>query len=218
MLQRHHISRQTLIVLSVLCGFYVLGDLMTTVWLINNHPTGIQGESNPLGVVLFNDQGFGGLLVTKVAVFIAVALTAIMIEARYADNRKMMRLSHLVILGLMAWSILVVTNNVLVVYTMSLQQGTLENMFLFRLYVTLFSITLVGLIGLPFLLRRSIRVVQAMLAVAVILGPLAFSPQMYEFLFVESMMNLIIYIVSMLGITALMLYSTERLYTLARAR
>lgn len=212
MLAKYPIRNETLVILTVLFVVYVLGDLMTTTWLINNYPSGIVGESNPLGVILFNDQGFGGLIITKILVFIAVSLGAIIIESHYGNDRKMMMVSNFVVLGLMAWSIVVVTNNVLAVYMLSLQEGTPESSFLLRLYITLFSITLVGLIGLPMLLRRSIRVVQAMLAVTVILGPLAFSPKMYDFLLVQSMTNLAIYVASMLGITALMLYSTERLY------
>jgi len=215
---KRSINVQTLVILTVLFAFYVAGDLMTTVWLINRYPGGIEGESNPLGVMLYAGHGIVGLIISKVIVFVAVSVGTIVIEYRYGNSAKMRTVSSLVILGLMAWSIIIVTNNLLVVYLLSLQQGTQESSFLLRLYILLFSITLAGLIGLPMLIRRSLRVVQAMLAAAIILSPLAFSPKIYEFLIVQNILNLIIYVVSMIGITALMLYSTERLYKLVRTK
>lgn len=212
MYQKGNIRVETLIILGVLFCFYVVGDIMTTAWLIDHYPGGIEGESNPLAALIFSGYGLAGLMVSKVFAFILISLCAIMIEFHYGNDRRSMKIRNLMVMGLMGWSIVIITNNVGLTYILSLYQGTPEGTFLLRLYLSLFSIVLAGLIGLPMFTHHGKRIVQAMLAVSIIFGPLAFSPQMYEFLLAENPLNFIIYGISMLGITALMLFSSERFY------
>ena len=40
--------------LGILFLAFVVGDLVTTIWLIENYPGGIEGESNPWGVSYSN--------------------------------------------------------------------------------------------------------------------------------------------------------------------
>ncbi|MGI0081859.1 MAG: hypothetical protein ACREAG_00950 [Nitrosopumilaceae archaeon] len=212
MYKKSSIKAEKLVILGVLFVFYVVGDLMTTIWLINKHPAGILGEINPFGIMLYSGHGIFGLIIAKVLVFIAISLMALIIEFHWADNRNVILVSNFTILGLMAWSIVAVTVNVLIVYMLSLQQGTYESVFLLRLYVIIFFITLGGLILTPKFVPSSLGVVEVILAAVVILGPFVFSPSLYNFLVVQDIKNLIIYAVSNIGLISIMIYTMNKLY------
>jgi hypothetical protein len=213
--EERSINTQTIIILAVLFAFYVAGDVMTTIWLIERHPKGIAGELNPLGAVLYTGYGLFGIIISKVLVFIVVSVAAMIMEYNYPHDRIVISATRFSILGLMAWSLIAVTVNVLMVYVLSLEQGTGESAFLLRLYVILFSITLAGLIVAPMLVRSSLGIVEIILGGVVILGPLLFSPGLYQHLLAQNVMNMIIYLVSMIGIAAMMILSIERLYKYA---
>lgn len=212
MIKKHDIEIETVVILGVLFCFYVVGDLITTVWLINKHPEGILGESNPLGILIYTQQGVFGLILAKLLIFIAFAVLALIIEFHYKHDRRSMIISNLSILGLMAWSIIVVSVNVLLVYTLSLQAGSYESIFLPKIYMVFFAITLGGLIILPKFVPASLGIMEILLAIAVILGPFAFSPGLYQFLFNDNVTNFAIYLGLNVGVIVLMIYGMNRLY------
>jgi len=86
----HSIQAETIIILSILFAFYVAGDLMTSIWLISNHPQGIEAESNPVATILYSQQGFVGLMMAKILVFIAISLMTIILEFHYKHERNVM--------------------------------------------------------------------------------------------------------------------------------
>jgi len=94
-----HIDIQTIVILGILFVFYVIGDIVTTLWLISNHPEGIAAESNPLGIYLYT-QGVYGIMTAKLLVFIVISLMAILIEFHYKHETKVMLVSNYSILAL----------------------------------------------------------------------------------------------------------------------
>jgi len=118
----YNVRRRTLVILGILFVFYVVGDLVTTAWLIDNHPGGIEGESNPLGILLYNDKGIFGLIVGKLILFIAIAGSTILTEAFFKRGKWMRAISKYTLIGLVAWSVLVVSINMSLIYSLSIQQ------------------------------------------------------------------------------------------------
>lgn len=209
---KHVIGIETLVILGVLFCLYVVGDLTTTIWLINKHPEGILGESNPFGILIYTQQGVLGLILTKLLVFIAFSVLAMIIEFHYKHDKRSMIISNLSTLGLMAWSIIGVSVNVLLIYTLSLQAGTYESIFLPRIYMVFFTITLAGLIILPKFVPAYLGKIEILLAAVVILGPLVFSPGLYQFLLNDNVTNFVIYLGLNVGVIILMIYGMNRLY------
>lgn len=209
---KHNIGTETLVILGVLFCFYVAGDLITTIWLIEKHPEGIFGESNPLGILIFTQQGVFGLILAKILIFISFTVLALIVEFHYKHDRMSMIISNLLILGLMALSIIVVSVNVLLIYTISLQAGSYESIFLPRAYVVFFAITLGGLIILPKFVPAYLGKTEILLAIVVIMGPFVFSPGLYQFLLNDNVTNFAVYIGLNSGVIALMIYGMNRLY------
>ena len=85
-------------------------------------------------------------------------------------------------------------------------------MFLFRTYVVMFAMTLGGLILLPKFVPNILGTVEIILVFVVILGPLAFSPGIYQFLLANNAVNFSAYIGANVGIIAMMIYGMNRLY------
>ncbi len=78
MFQKNQIEGQTIVMLGILFLAFVVGDLVTTMWLIENYPGGIEGESNPWGVLIFSAEGITGMIFVKLGVFMILATSAIL--------------------------------------------------------------------------------------------------------------------------------------------
>lgn len=206
------INIETLTILGILFGFYVVGDLFSTMWLIANYPGGIQGESNPLGLVIYNGQGIAGIIATKLVAFIAISVTAIILEFHYKHEKRVMVVVNFTILALMAWSLIVVTANVMLIYELSLNNNTYESVFLHQTYFVLLAVIIGSLILLPKIWPESLGVAEIILAVSIIAGPLALSPGLYQNLLMEGNHTLITYITASVGLVGLIIYSMRRLY------
>ena len=212
MSDKGHIDIQTIVILGILFIFYVVGDTATTLWLISNHPEGVAAESNPLGVYLYTQQGVYGIMTAKLLVFLTISLMTILIEYHYKHETRVVLVSNYSILVLMALSLIVLTVNVMMIYTLSLQEGSYESTFLFRTYIVMFAMTLGGLILLPKFVPSTLGIVEIILIFVVILGPLAFSPGIYQFLLANNVVNFGAYIGANVGIIATMIYGMNRLY------
>ena len=206
------INIETLTILGILFGFYVVGDLFSTMWLIANYPGGIQGESNPLGLVIYNGQGIAGIIATKLVAFIAISVTAIILEFHYKHEKRVMAVVNFTILALMAWSLIVVTANVMLIYELSLNNNTYESVFLHQTYFVILAVIIGLLILLPRVWSESLGTVEIILAVTIIAGPLALSPGLYQHLLMEGNHTLFTYITAIVGIVGLIIYSMRRLY------
>ena len=88
------IDKSTLVILAILFLVFVVGDLLTTIWLINNYPGGIEGESNPWGALLFSSKGIVAMIFVKITLFMILSASVIMMEYFYKHDKKIMRISH----------------------------------------------------------------------------------------------------------------------------
>ena len=100
----------------------------------------------------------------------------------------------------------------MMIYTLSLQEGSYESTFLFRTYIVMFAMTLGGLILLPKFVPSTLGIVEIILIFVVLLGPLAFSPGIYQFLLANNVINFGAYIGANIGIIAMMIYGMNRIY------
>ena len=151
-------------------------------------------------------------MTAKLLVFMAISLMAILIEYHYKHETKVVLVSNYSILALMALSLIVLTVNVMMIYTLSLQEGSYESTFLFRTYIVMFAMTLGVLILLSKFVPNTLGIVEIILIFVVILGPLAFSPGIYQFPLANNVVNFGFYIGANVGIIAMMIYSMNRLY------
>ena len=151
-------------------------------------------------------------MTAKLLVFIAISLMAILIEYHYKHETNVVLVSNYSILALMALSLIVLTVNVLMIYALSLSEGSYESTFLFRTYVVMFAMTLGGRILLPKFVPNSLGIVELILIFVVLLGPLAFSPGIYQLLLANSTVNFSAYIGAPIGIIATMIYGMNHLY------
>lgn len=63
-----------LYLLVIIFCLYVIGDYITTVFIISFSPLGIHSEVNPIVALTFHAMGEPGLLLLKLSTFIAIAL------------------------------------------------------------------------------------------------------------------------------------------------
>jgi hypothetical protein len=76
----------------------------------------------------------------------------------------------------------------------------------------MFAMTLGGLFLLPKFIPSTLGIVEIILIFVVILGPLAFSPGIYQFLLSNNVVNFGAYLAANAGIIAIMIYGMNRLY------
>ena len=99
------------IILLLLFLFFVILDIASTLWLILNSPGGIANESNPLGVMLYQQQGIVGLMLPKFGVFAVFAGMMIYFTVKFSKISWFGELSYVLVLSQMAVSLVVVFNN-----------------------------------------------------------------------------------------------------------
>jgi len=110
------IKGSTLILLGAFALPFVIGDYVTTTWIINNE-AGIYREANPFVASLYSDYGYNGLLVAKIATFLMIGAAAYLIDMKFC--RRLDRLKEWAFLVLIGFYMLVVLNNTLVIYALS---------------------------------------------------------------------------------------------------
>lgn len=109
--ERQKFTIQMAMLLLFLFLLFVILDIATTQWLILNNPGGIANESNPLGVVLYEQLGFPGLMFPKFGMFIVFASIMIYFTIRFSDISWFVQVSQILVLSQMAVSLVVVFNN-----------------------------------------------------------------------------------------------------------
>ena len=113
----HKVRLRTTVILVLLFGSYVVGDLASTIWLIDNHPEGIKGESNPLGVLIYDEQGVLGLIISKIILFLGISFSVIITESYFKREKWMSLIRNSTIIGLLVWSLIVVSINTSLIYS-----------------------------------------------------------------------------------------------------
>ena len=71
----------TIALIVMLFAFYLVGDLATTIWLIDNHPRGIEDEINPVGIMIYNNNGVLGLIFIKLIMFTLIVVSILVAES-----------------------------------------------------------------------------------------------------------------------------------------
>jgi len=211
-MQTYQIDSQTIVILVILFMAFVIGDLTTTVWLINNYPGGIQGESNPWGVLLYNSEGIGGMIFVKLAVFMTLAATTILMEFFYKPDKNVMRIIHYTILGLTGWSLIIVTANVMIMYMLSMQGATHEVEFLPKLYGVMFGMIFAFLVILPKFYPKDLKTIQIALSVLVVFFPIAFVPEIYQNVMNQDALLTVTFFGTICAMISIVIIATNRLY------
>lgn len=211
-MQTHQIDSQTIVILVILFMAFVIGDLTTTVWLINNYPGGIQGESNPWGVLLYNSEGIGGMIFVKLAVFMTLAATTILMEFFYKPDKNVMRIIHYTILGLTGWSLIIVTANVMIMYMLSMQVYSHEVEFLPKLYGVMFGMIFAFLVILPKFYPKDLKTIQIALSVLVVFFPIAFVPEIYQNVMNQDALLTVTFFGTICAMISIVIIATNRLY------
>ena len=212
MMQKNQIETQTLVMLGILFLAFVVGDLTTTIWLINNYPGGIEGESNPWGVLLFSLEGVTGMIFVKVAVFLVLTTSVILMEYFYKHDKNVMRISHYTIIGLTGWSLIIVTINVMIMYILSMQGQSHESEFLPQLYGIMFGMIFAFLVVLPKFYPSDLKTIQVALSVLVVFFPIAFFPEIYQNMFLQDTLITVTFFGAISSMIAVMIIATNRLY------
>lgn len=211
-MQTHQIDSQTIVILVILFMAFVIGDLTTTVWLINNYPGGIQGESNPWGVLLYNSEGIGGMIFVKLAVFMTLSASTILMELFYKHDKNIMRISRYTILGLTGWSLIIVTANVMIMYMLSMQANAHEVEFLPKLYGVMFGMIFAFLIILPKFYPKDLKTIQIALSVLVVFFPIAFVPEIYQNVMNQDALLTVTFFGTICAMISIVIIATNRLY------
>ena len=101
--------------LTVVFMLYVVGDYVTTMIAIDVSPLGINGEANPIAVILYTNYGSASLLVVKLAMFGALAGISLVLLSRNIQIKHIVRrvlisfcIFSTVIVGINIYSILTV--------------------------------------------------------------------------------------------------------------
>ncbi len=108
---RRDLAVQTVILLLFLFLFFVVLDIVSTQWLIQNTPGGIINELNPFAVTLYRQLGFTGLILAKFVIFASFSVLVIYFNLRFSKVRRFVEVSQILVLCQMAVSIIVVFNN-----------------------------------------------------------------------------------------------------------
>jgi len=209
---QHSIRGETLVILGVLFAIYVVGDLTTTIWLVSNFPGGIEGEWNPLASVIYNENGISGMIASKVIFFIFLSTVAILLESFFYHEKKVMLAINFSILGLIALSLIVMTTNVLLIFELSLQNGSYETKFLTQVYILFLGVIMAILIIIPKFLPKSLGKAEIVLMIAVFLGPTLFSPGLYNQLAGGDLYIILAYLGISAGTVGLLIFGMNRLY------
>lgn len=206
------IKGETLVMLGVLFAIYVVGDLTTTIWLIANYPGGIEEEWNPFASSIYNQWGISGMILSKVMYFIFLSTTVLILESLFSHEKKVTLATNFAILGLIALSLIVLTTNVLLIFQLSLNDGSYETKFLTQVYAIFLGLILAILIIMPKFLPKSLGKVEISLMVAVLLGPVLFSPGLYKHLAGDELYVILSYLGISVGTVGLLIFGMNRLY------
>lgn len=111
-------SRQALALAHVasLIAFYltfVIGDFLTTLWLIYHDPSGIGNEANVLAAAIYAKYGVTGMLAAKLLMFSIFSAFFILSQVEYGGVRWFREISEVLLLGLMGLSLVILINNVM---------------------------------------------------------------------------------------------------------
>lgn len=199
------------VLLLIYYSIYFVGDLATTYWLILNDPYGILHEANPIGRALYLNHGLAGLLIGKLMTFIPLSTMVIVFETKFRNLRWFRETTETVILGLIAYSMIIFLNNFAAIIAITFFKDQVSLLFpaikvlMFILSASL-SIVLLRIHG-----RGNLRMAsEAVLGTAVTTGPLLLFDPFFEY-FGRNLWFLMGYISSILTIVGIFFYITDEI-------
>jgi len=205
--------KNTFFILLLLFSIFVLGDIITTTWLIHNDPGGISNEGNPFGAMLYVKYGIAGLFIGKMAFFVPFSAMIITTTSRYSNIKWFRQASEIVVLGLIAYSLVILLNNLTAIIVLSVFKGLpflLQILPTMKFLIIVFALSLQGsILGLSGLKSRK-RSLEIIAGTVLIVIPLLVYDPLYSFLAKDPLL-FIAYNASMLTIMGIAFYITDEI-------
>lgn len=193
MVLKMEVKRDILILLILFYSIFVLGDILTTFWLINFYPSGISGEMNPLAYLIFKQYGYSGMIMSKISTFIIFSIIFIYLYIKYGKVKWFRETLEIILLGLSGLSVLVIINNVFSIIITSYFFLSESPIWLLKIHVFALSL-LISILGTLLLFNKLYRVLEAFIGVVLALAPIFFWPALNPILYLTYIVSLSIII------------------------
>ena len=206
-------AKNTFVTLLVFFSIFVLADIITTTWLIQNDPSGISNEANPFGTMLYLKYGILGLFIGKMVFFLPFSIMVITAETKYYRSKWFCKASEIIVLGLIAYSLVIFLNNFTAIIVLSALKGWL---FLSQLLSTIKFLIIVFSMSLEIIilelrgLKSHVQRVETVVGSLLIVVPLLLFDRLYIFL-ADNPYLLIAYIASLLVMLGIASYVTDEI-------
>jgi hypothetical protein len=193
---------------------YVVIDVVSTLWLIQHSPLGLSGETDPLARAYYQGFGTAGLLAGKLLFFVPCAFATVMMDAYYKHIPWFKEVTEGVVLSLIAYTLIVVLNNILAISQTAIVAGELG------LLVSLLART----IGLGSLLIATVlaygtarivgvkdnyRILEVAIGTVAIIGPLFLWKGTLTQTFLAQPLTLLAYLTAMFTFVGAAIYMLE---------
>ena len=188
------IRSEFLVSLILLYSIFVLGDIITTFWLINYYPGGISGEMNPLAHLLFKRYGYLGMIMSKSIVFLVTSTIFIVLYRKYGEIKWFREALEIIILGLAGLSAIVVVNNLFSIIVISIFIYGSRPVWLLKILILVLSIIMVGLASL-ITFKNILYIVESIIGSVISIAPLIFWPNLDPVIYLAYIILLFIIIV-----------------------
>jgi hypothetical protein len=195
-------------ILLILFSIFVLGDIITTTWLIHNDPAGISNEGNPFGIMFYSTYGIGGLLLAKMIFFLPFSILVITWESKYYKIKWFHQSSEVIVLGLIAYSLIIFLNNLIAIIIISASKGLLfllQLLPIMKFLIIIFSIALTAALFSISGLKSRMKYSEVVIGTIIIIIPTLLYETLNIFIIVTPI-YLIAYIGSILIILSIAFY------------
>jgi len=118
-LRMSNARNELIFLLFILSMVYIVGDLVTTAWLIFNDPGGILNETNPIGRYLYIKGGLQALVVGKLVAYIPLVILSLIFDSKYRDVIWFREVIETSLLGLLTYSMIIILNNLFAMYVIT---------------------------------------------------------------------------------------------------
>ena len=197
------VRSEFLVSLILLYSLFVVGDLLTTFWLINYYPGGISGEMNPLAHLLFKKYGYLGMVVSKTMIFLISSTSFIILYGKYEQIKWFREALEITILGLAGLSAIVIVNNVFSIIVTSVFIYGYKPIWLLKILVSVFSVVIVSLASL-IVFKNTLYMVESLIGSTISIMPLIFWPNLDPVIYLGYL--ILVFVVIVLSIYYLELF------------
>lgn len=187
--------RSDFLVLLILFYFlFVLGDVLTTFWLIRYYPGGITGEMNPFAHLIFMRYGYLGMFLSKAIVFLVSSTVFIILYNMYSRLSWFREALEIMILGLSGLSSIVIVNNIFSIIVVSRFIYGSQPTWLLKTLIFILSMCIVG-IGSLTIFRNPVYITESIVGCIISLAPLISWPNINPVLYTAYIILLFIIII-----------------------